>query len=188
MGFSNLGEGLGSDGLLRQYGSSRIRGIARYRFRVDLIAVHVPGVLADAISRDNVYLPGPSGQPGTVQTASDNGVPPNGPAPGLASSHLEGVVRSLFSAGLAQREYRTGSNRYLKCCRTPEITPFPASEQSLCGTFVCGKAGCSPNRPRYGKSQGRGNASTGIRYQRRRRRFPAYQLRQRFVVYQSGKR
>ncbi len=38
----------------------------------------------------------------------------------------------MFSAGLAtstQRAYRTGSNRYLKFCRS---APFPASEHSLC--------------------------------------------------------
>ena len=64
-----------------------------------------------------------------------SGVPPTGSAPGLVVSQLERVVRGLFSAGLeasSQRAYRTGSNRYLKFCQGASITPFPASEQSLC--------------------------------------------------------
>ena len=71
----------------------------------------------------------------TVPATLSSGVPPTGSAPGLVVSQLERVVRGLFSAGLAtstQRAYRTGSNRYLKFCQGASITPFPASEQSLC--------------------------------------------------------
>ncbi len=52
----------------------------RARFRVDLIAMHVPGVLnhlADAISRDNVSFVVSQVQPGAIQATSNNGVPPD---------------------------------------------------------------------------------------------------------------
>ena len=59
----------------------------------------------------------------------------SGSAARLDLSHLEGVLLTLFSAGVApstQRAYKSGCKRYLSFCSEAGITPFPASESSLC--------------------------------------------------------
>lgn len=48
---------------------------------------------------------------------------------------MEGVVRVLFSSGLApstQRSYQSGTKRYLEFCRLAALDPFPVQESSLC--------------------------------------------------------
>eukprot|EP00731_Ephydatia_muelleri_P033273 Em0027g21a len=55
-------------------------------------------------------------------------------APGLDISHLDSVVRQLFSAGLAtstKKTYKTGGDRYVDFCTKAGITAFPVSERAL---------------------------------------------------------
>ena len=62
-------------------------------------------------------------------------MPDAGSTPRLDLSHLEGVVLSLFSAGVApstKRAYKFGCNRYSSFCSEAAVTPFPVSESSLC--------------------------------------------------------
>ena len=57
-----------------------------------------------------------------------------GSAAQLDLTHLEAVVRSLFSAGLAPstlKAYRTGANSYIKFCQQTALAPFPAQEHAL---------------------------------------------------------
>ena len=49
-------------------------------------------------------------------------------------SHLDSVVRQLFSAGLAtstKKTYKTGGDRYVDFCTKAGITAFPVSERAL---------------------------------------------------------
>ena len=105
----------------------------RARFNIDLIALHILGTsnqLADAIT---CFVCTGSRSSAVSSPQPDSGTN-TGSAAQLDLTHLEAVVRSLFSAGLAPstlKAYRTGANSYIKFCQQTALTPFPAQEHTL---------------------------------------------------------
>ena len=106
----------------------------RANFQLELWARHIPGVqniIADAILRNSMsvfFSQAPAARGPSHELAP-------GAVPRLDIQGHGKVVQQLFSAGLApasQRNYRSGTNRFLEFCQTMHIhNPFPLTEQVL---------------------------------------------------------
>ena len=74
----------------------------------------------------------------SLQAAHSNPRSLSGPgdlaATGLAVTRLVPIVRDLFTAGIApstRKVYATGSSRYRNFCTMTQLSPYPASENTM---------------------------------------------------------